>query len=84
MEERIKKLEERIAKLESKQFSNISMGELNQAMIPYYFNKFNVRRLLLTTGNAVNPTVEGEIVYHSTTPSIKVLLNGTVRTINVT
>ncbi len=87
MDKRIQQLEKRIAELEAKlgreQFDNTSMGKLNQAMIPYYFNKINVRRVFLTTGNAVNPSQEGEVVYHSTTPSIKVMLNGVVRTFTV-
>ena len=83
---RIELLEKKMNQMETLKLplSPTVMGAINQAFISYFFNKFNVRRLLLTAGNAVDPVVEGEVVYHSTTPSIKVMLGGTVKTITVT
>jgi len=57
-----------------------SIEVLNQAFINSNFSKFEVKRLILTAGATDDPAVEGELVYHGTTPSIKVLL-GTVKTI---
>ncbi len=95
--DKVQQLEERILKLEqllaeekkaretavNETFTPSWMGMLRELFKAFYFDKFNVRRLLLTTGQAVNPSVEGEIVYHSTTTSIKVYLNGAVKTFTV-
>lgn len=80
LENQVKALQGLILKLP---LSPAAIGALNQAFINSNFDKFEVRRLLLSTGQAVNPTKEGEIVYHSTTPSLKIMLNGAVKTITV-
>jgi len=99
LQNKIIELERKVAILERQALklplSPASAGALNQSFISTLFDKFNVRilnlldgklnvqRLFLTTGNAVNPTVEGEIVYHSTTPSLKIFLGGTVKTFTI-
>lgn len=61
-----------------------SMKALSQALLNVIMEKINARSIVFTTNEATDPTFEGQMVYHSTTPSIKVLLGGTVRTITVT
>lgn len=80
LEKRIQKLEENSIKFP---IDVKFLQALNQAYIAGVFDRFNVGRLVLTPGNAVNPSQEGEIVFHATTPSLKVLLGGVVKTITV-
>lgn len=61
-----------------------SMQALSQALLNVIMEKVNARSIVFTTNEATDPTTEGQMVYHSTTPSIKVLLGGVVKTITVT
>lgn len=61
-----------------------SMQALSQSLLNVIMEKVNVRSIVFTTSEATNPTIEGQMVYHGTTPSIKVLLGGVVKTITVT
>lgn len=87
MEEKIAQLESRIAQLEKDSvkfpIDIVFLRALNEAYIAGAFDQFNVKRLVLTPGQAINPALEGEIVFHKTTPSLKVLLGGVVKTITV-
>lgn len=89
MEERIKKLEEKVAKLEKESIKFpldiVFMQALSQAMISFGFDKIRVRRVILTPSRlTTNPAEEGEVLYHGTTPSIKIYIAGAVKTFTIT
>lgn len=62
-----------------------SMQALNQALISNKFNRVMTDSVFLTTGNSVNPSIEGQVVYHnnSGSPVLKVYINGAVKTFTV-
>jgi len=88
MEQKIIELENRIKELENKTLSfpisPAGAGSLNQSFLSSFFDRFNVKRLFLTTGQSTNPSVEGEVVYHESSKTLRVRLNNAVRTITTT
>jgi len=88
LQQKINELEQRIKTLENSSLSfpisPSGAGSLNQSFISSFFERFNVRRLFFTTGQSVNPSVEGEMVYHESSKTLKVRLGNIVRTITTT
>lgn len=80
LENKIKLLERMLLKMP---LDPQALGALNQALISGDIEQINIRRVILRKNGATNPIKEGEIIYHDTTPSLKVLLGGVVKTINV-
>lgn len=78
-------LQKRIEKLEAQQLQLpidvASMQALNQAFISNKFDSILVDSIFLTTGNSINPSKEGQIVYHENggTQQLKVFIDGAVK-----
>lgn len=82
----LEELQQRIEKLEQQQLTLpidvASMQALNQAFISNKFNAVLTDSIFLTTGNSVNPTKEGQIVYHENggTQQLRIFIDGVVKT----
>lgn len=90
MEERIKKLEDKIAELERQQLrlpiDTPSMKAITEGFRTVRVPRIYVDNIFLTTGNSVDPSTEGQIVYHENggTQVLKVYIDGAVKTFDLT
>ncbi len=84
MEERLQQFERDLAELKKAVFKlpldPSGIGALNQAFLPSNFDKFNVTNLHLKTGNEIEPSVNGQVVYNENagTPQIQAMIDDAV------
>jgi hypothetical protein len=83
-EERFRKLEQEVETLKKQSFKfpldPTGLGALNQSFFPYNFDKFNVTNLHLKTGNSIEPSVNGQVVYNENagTPQLQAMIDDVV------
>lgn len=84
MEERLAQLERELNEIKKAVFKlpldPSGIGALNQAFLPNNFDKFNVTNLHLKTGNEIEPSVNGQVVYNENagTPHIQAMIDDVV------
>lgn len=84
--DKIQELEERIAKLEKQPLQlpvePSSMRAITEGLRNVRIPRVYADNIFLTTGNSIDPTTEGQIVYHENagTQILKIYIDGAVKT----
>ena len=86
MAELLKWKKEREAKQLKLPLDYTSERILNESFRTVTFHTMNITNSNITTGNSIDPSKEGQIVYHENggTPLLKIYIGGAVKTFTVT